>query len=246
MIVFKATPTATGDDVNPRPKGVAKVDPDGLVAEDYTNNTATDTVTVTSARYVTFTCDQNISDANAKNVILTGTGIHDGDTITVSVHDADGPPYDYSGAGPVTVSDGTWFVPNLDASGLADGWIYWSITEKNAAGTVIGGLSAWPSVKGPPLAFTTAPDINASNVKNITVSGTEAITADPYYADPINTITDGTVTSPGQQRCRHGERALHPPPTPTVPGRSAVWTHLRFWTAGSRISCTSIRRMRAC
>ncbi len=194
-VVFKATPTEIGDAPNPRPGGVAMVDPDGLVAEDYTNNTASDTVTVTSARYVTFTCDQNISDANAQNVILTGTGIHDGDTVTVSVHDANGPPYDYAGAGPVTVSDGTWFVPNLDASGLSDGWIYWTITEKNLSGSVIGGLSAWPSVKGPPLAFTTAPDINAANVKNITVSGTEAITADPYYADPITVlITDGTVT----------------------------------------------------
>jgi uncharacterized repeat protein (TIGR01451 family) len=48
QVTFTATPTNVGSFVNPRGGGMAKIDPSGLITEsDETNNTASDTVTVT-------------------------------------------------------------------------------------------------------------------------------------------------------------------------------------------------------
>ena len=188
-VVITATPTATGTFPNPRTLGEAEVDPDGLIPENYNNNSASDTVTVTP-RYVTFTTDPNIPDSKADNFSVSGTGIFNNDTITVRINDSDGPPYDYTNVVTTTVQGGTWSVSGIDASGLTDGWIFYSVTEKNpGTGTVTGGLSAWPAVLGPPLAFTSAPNITDANVNNVSFSGTEAEAGDSIEI----VVTNGTV-----------------------------------------------------
>ena len=190
-VVFEATPSAAGTFANPKVPGLAMVDPDRWIPEINTNNnSAADTVTVTQTRYVTFTTNPNIDDAVAKSFSVSGTGIKSGDTITLSVHDGPEPPYTYASAAPVTVTGGTWTVSGLDVSSLGDGWVFYSVIEKNAGGTTIGSLTAWPAVKGNPLELFNPPDILDSNVKSVSLFGTESILDDPILV----AITDGTVT----------------------------------------------------
>ena len=182
-IVLTATATAVGTFTNPRIPGVAMVDPDGWIPEfNAGNNTGSNTVTVTasSANQLLF-IPPNITDANAGSVSVSGTGIRAGDTIMVTIADAFG-----TTTAPASASvsaGGTWTVSGIDASALADGQLYYTATEG-------ANTATFPALKGPPLGFTSAPDITDANVNNVTVSGTGCFNGDGI----VVTVSDGTNT----------------------------------------------------
>ena len=196
-IIIAASPSAAGVFSNPRIPGVATVDPDHLIAENYANNSASDTVTVTQNRYLTITqaAMQHRRRVHADNVTVFGTGINDGDTVTIQIHDTDGPPYDYSSLVTQTVKDGMWSVSGIDASSLVDGWIIYNVKEQNASGTVIGIVpsTAWWGFKGNALQFGDAPDITDANVTDVSVFGLAAFPDDSIEFE----VTDGTVIEGG-------------------------------------------------
>ena len=174
-IIFSATPSAAGTFSNPAVPGVAVVDPDRWIPDNKrTNNSASDAVVVTQTRYVTFTTDPNIDDAEADNFSVSGTGIKDGDTITLRINDADGPPYDYTATQTVTVTGGMWTVSGIDASILNDGEVTYIASEMDPKGFFTSAFasankSTAPAV-GPTVAMTAPADHSFTNNNMPTLS----------------------------------------------------------------------------
>ena len=69
-----------------------------------------------------------------------------------------------------TVSGGSWSVSGINAVGLDDGAITYTVTETDAAGNPTTDSST--ATKVSEVAFTSAPNVNIANNGSITVSGT--------------------------------------------------------------------------
>ncbi len=132
-----------------------------------------------------FSGTPNITDANATNISVSGSGAFDGDTIDVSINDGT----NYTNEVQTTVSGGSWSVSGIDASGLNDGQITYSLVESDSSGNLATDYQNATKKTGT-LGFSSTPNINIANQKSVSVSGTGS------NGDSISvTITDGTNTT---------------------------------------------------
>ena len=84
------------------------------------------------------------------------------------------------------MSNGTWSVSGIDATNLSNGPITYSVTQTDSAGDLTVTKDATKFTTDNVLTLTSAPNITATNVKNITVTGTGV----PNYQILVN-IIDG-------------------------------------------------------
>jgi hypothetical protein len=140
----------------------------------------------TVAPKVTFTSTPDITGANENNVSAAGTG-DNGDTISVTITDGT----HTTSAATTTVSGGTWSVGTINASGLFDGTVTYSVVETDALGnTTTITQDANKVTSGPHVTFTSTPNINIADEGTLSAAGTGD------NGDTISlTITDGTHTT---------------------------------------------------
>jgi FG-GAP repeat/Cna protein B-type domain len=129
----------------------------------------------------------NITNANLKNVTVTGTG-DPGKIISVSIQDSNGTPV--TGNDTTVGSDGTWTVSGIDATTLADGPVTYSVTETVDGQTTTAMLTATKSL----LAVTSPMEIADSNdgAVGVSVAGTGIKAGEAISV----TLSDGTNTTP--------------------------------------------------
>ena len=113
-----------------------------------------------------FSSTPTINIANKGNVTVSGIS-GTGDTISVVIADS---ASHTTTAATATVSGGTWTVSGIDASGLADGAVTYSVTDSSHNLTTLTQTATKYTV-APVVAFTTTPIINVANYTSLTVSG---------------------------------------------------------------------------
>ena len=156
--------------------------------EDVTVTSAGGTSATSSADQFTYTASfnpTNINIANESNVSVSGTGTS-GDSISVTITDGT----NTTKAATTTVANGVWSVTGINAGGLLDGTVTYTVTEKSSAGTTTTTTQTATKLTKPPVLAFTPPNISIDNANSVSVSGTGA------DGDSISvTITDGTTTT---------------------------------------------------
>ena len=160
--------------------------------------TATQAVTkIATAPTVAFTTAPNILAANTSNATASGTGTN-GDTISVVITDS---ASHSSTTATTTVSGGTWTVAGINATGLSDGTVTYSVTETDAVGntasttqTASKDLANITETSGV-VTYAAGPGIN--NNVSVTISGSYFVFSDPaeaMYTNISGATGSGTTT----------------------------------------------------
>ncbi len=137
---------------------------------------------------VAFTGTPDITNANVTSVSVSGTGTA-GELISVSISDSASPSNETDPPAIALVGpDGTWSVPGIDASGLANGTVIYTVTETDGSGNTVTATET--ATKGA-LAFTIAPDFSDDEAIDLSASGIGTIPGDAISV----TITDGANTT---------------------------------------------------
>ena len=132
-------------------------------------NPGTLTTNPATLSVLAFSSTPTINMFNQGNVTVSGTGSNVG-PISVVITDS---ASHTATAATTTVSGGTWSVSGINASGLLDGTVTYTVTQTDALShQATLTQTATKYTVAPAAAFTTTPNINIANASSLAVSGT--------------------------------------------------------------------------